>query len=198
MSHQTKIEYWRLIGIRLLFPGFIIFGLLTLLLRACFGEPYPAPFMPSFSGLGILMISKTEAEEIVPKLTVAFSDQTTTQISVGRLMGDLPPSACRPALFMIVPNPYPAEPTRIGLKRTLHKWLALHLQGYHEPVLNMSWLLTDEVRTYFQHRLEKIYPTKTPVSLTIEIDRCDFTGTDFHKAKIIPASQNTLLFHEGS
>jgi hypothetical protein len=184
-------------AIRLLFPGFLFCAVFLLVIRSLFGEPYPGPFMPAFSGNGLRMISPNEAAVILPKLTVGFSDQSEAEISMDRLFADGPVSSHRAMLFLIAPDP-DIPPPRVGMKARVHQWLAIHLPGYHETYVNTKWDVPDDVRSYLDRRLVKLYPLKTPTTLTIAVNQYQFSPADFHKPKTVPVSQKTIVLHDGA
>jgi hypothetical protein len=184
-------------AIRLLFPGFIFCAVFLLVIRSLFGEPYPGPFMPAFSGNGLHMISANEAAVILPKLTVGFSDQSQTEITMNRLFADGPISAHRAMLFLIAPNS-DIPPPRVGMKARVHQWLAYYLPAYKETYVNTKWDVPDDVRSYLYRRLVKLYPLKTPTTLTIAVNQYEFSLADFHKPKTVPLIQNTIVLHEGA
>jgi hypothetical protein len=180
--------------IRLLFFGFLLSVPIFMLLRILFGEPYPGPFMPGFSGTGIKMTSSGEAATVMAKMTVTFSDRSTAEVSKARLFGKDSASAHAAILSMIVPNRGSGTPKSFGakLRHRLGRAPARELiakTSSSEP--------SDDVRQYLRRRFEKIYPSNTPTSLTISFFQSDFHLTDVRKRTDTLLSEYTISFHEG-
>jgi hypothetical protein len=184
------------IAIRLLFVGFLLCALVLVVVRECFGEPYPGPFMPAFKGTGLQMESPTEASIILPKMIITFSDQTTAEISQPSLFGYATDSIHRSILFMIVPDPQ--VEAEEGIKQKFRTWLSKVFPTYRVSKTLASVTVQDDVRKYLHQRLTKLYPSKTPVSLTIYLYKNTFPLADFHKMTSQFISQSTISFHEGA
>ncbi len=184
------------VAIRLMFPGFVLCGFFLLAIRSFFGEPYPGPFMPAFAGNGLHMISDTEGALAFSRITVGFSDHSSTEIPMNSLFNDGPVSSRHAMLFLIAPNPDTPVPPK-GLKAELHHWFDHHFRGYHETDVNTVWNVPDDVRDYLFRRLVKLYPQKTPASLTIAVYQYTFPLDNFLKPKTTPISQTTIRFHSG-
>jgi len=195
-SGQTHTSSNRM-AIRLLFPGFILLGLSLIVVREFCGEPYPGPFMPAFTGTGLHMISPTDGMIFFPEITVAFSDNSTTDISVNRLFADGPMSARRLMLFNMAPNPDPPQP-RTGIRGKLHEWVEHHVPGCREIALNTAWTVPNDVRDYLHRRLITLFPSRTPATLKISINRGEFPLSDFHHMTKTVVSKYTIMFHEGA
>jgi hypothetical protein len=195
-SGQTHASSRR-IAIRLLFPGFILLGLSLFVVREIWGEPYPGLFMPAFAGTGLHMISPTDGIIFFPKVTVTFSDNSTADISVDRLFAGSPGSAHRIMLFDIAPNPDPPQSWR-GIRGKLHEWVEHHVPGCREVTFNTAWTVPNDVQDYLHRNVLKLFPSRTPATLKISINRGVFPVSDFHRMTNTIVSEYTIRFHEGA
>jgi hypothetical protein len=180
------------VAVRLLFAGFLVLAPALMLVRACFSEPYPGPFMPAFRGTGLVMSSLTEATIILPKMTVGFTDRTTAEITQPMLFADALSSIRRNLLFRVVPEPdLAAAPVP---QSTIRRLLAHFFPEYHvsKPVTPVR--IPGDVHEYLRRRLERIYPSKTPVRLTIFLYRVTFPLSDFHQTTRQLLSQTAISF----
>jgi hypothetical protein len=147
------------------------------------------------------MLSPTEASIILPKITVTFSDQTIVEISQPRLFGDVPSSVHPYIISKIVPGPNLLRDPKFNTSRFkdwVHHRFACFFPEDRASTPPPSSTVNDDVRQYIRRRLEKIYPAKTPVSLTVFFYRETFAPADFHKMTSSLIGQSTLTFHEGS
>ena len=161
------------VAVRIFFAAVLLgmFGLI--LIRALFGEPYPGPFMPAFKGTGLHMLTKTEATTVSPKIRVAFSDQTSADVTEPALFGDIPRIAVRRvALFTISPNP-DADPFD-GHRKGYGKWLTALFPGHYLLPAPPLAEVTDDLRDYLRRRLAILYPGKMPITLTISLIAAPF------------------------
>jgi hypothetical protein len=184
-------------AIRLLFPGFILLGLSSFVVREIWGEPYPAPLMPAFSGTGLHMISPTDGMIIFPKATVTFSDNSTADVPLDRLFADAPVAAHSPMLFDMAPNPAPPH-LWTGVRGKLHEWVEHHVPGCREITTNSAWTVPNDVRDYLHRSLVELFPSRTPAILKISINRGEFPVSDFHRMTKTIVSEYTIKFHEGA
>ncbi len=184
-------------AIRLLFPGFILLGLCLFIVRDFWGEPYPGPFMPTFGGTGLHMISPTDGIVFSSKITVTFGDNSTADISVDRLFADGPPAARTIMLGEMAPNPDPPKPWT-GIRGKLHAWVERHVPGCREVAFNRAWTVPNDVQDYLHRRLLKLFPSQRPATLKISINRGEFPISDFHQMTKTVVSEYTIKFHEGA
>jgi hypothetical protein len=189
-------------GVRLLFAGFLFCAFAAIVIRECFNEPYPGPFMPPFKGNGLRMVSPTEASVVLPRMTVLFSDQTTATVSEPVLFADIPsPIIRRMVILMIVPEPK-ADPNFVeggtGLKQKLRDWAARKFPSFQIQKSDVFGPVPEDVRRYLAQRLEKVFPGKTPVSLDISLYRYVFPLADFHQRTGSLVRQGIISFHEGT
>jgi len=133
-------------------------------IRQYFSEPYPGFFMPAFSGTGLEMSSPTTGSIILPRLEVTFTDGNTVQIPRAILFGDAPAELRAGMLFNLLSDFNGTREEGRGGK--ICQWYGPTFFTFNESSNQDDY--RKEARQYVFQRLKKLYPTRTPVSITIE------------------------------